>query len=322
MLRRDVPVVETPDINETKQIIKDFGLEVLNSHQWHVQKYPCFVSDVFHGLKAHIASLHGMIEHGDAFGVTATQLEIADQNVSTWIYTADKNILPFVEHCLYRFDSQRFVKLPNGMQPPLVSPINRLELGIPEDAFVFCCVSRAIPEKGWLEAIEAVTLAREISGLDVRLILVGNGPVYDELVRSVLPPFIFLAGFNKNSVGFYAASQAGIMLTTFKSESFPLTIVDCLFSERPFIATSVGEIRNMLTTDSGLAGEVIELENWKVPVNKVAEAIVSLASSPAVYQAAKERACDAAKRYRIDIVVKQYLELIDRDIKRGVALDG
>jgi hypothetical protein len=133
---------------------------------------------------------------------------------------------------------------------------------------------------------------------------------------------IWFAGFNENSVGFYASSQAGIMLTSFKSESFPLTIVDCLFSERPFIATSVGEIRNMLTTDTGLAGEVIELENWKVPVNKVAEAIASLASSPAVYQAAKERACDAAKRYRIDIVVKQYLELIDRDVKRGVALDG
>ena len=322
MLQRDIPVIETSDVHEVKQIIRDFGIDILNSHQWHVQKYPCVVSEVFQGLRAHIASLHGMIEHSDAFGVTSRQLETADRNVTTWVYTADKNIVPFMDNHLFHSDSQRFVKLPNGMQPPLVSPINRLELGIPEDAFVFCCVSRAIPEKGWLEAIEAVTLAREISGLDIRLILVGNGPVYDELVRLSLPPFIFLAGFNENSVGFYAASQAGMMLTSFKSESFPLTIVDCLFSERPFIATSVGEIRNMLTTDTGLAGEVIELENWKVPVNKVAEAIVSLASSPAVYQAAKERACDAAKRYRIDLVVKQYLELIDRDVKRGVALDG
>jgi len=321
MLRRDIPVVETSDINETKQIIEDFGLEVLNSHQWHVQKYPCVVSDVFHGLKAHIASLHGMIEYGDAFGVTSNQIEIADQNVSTWVYTADKNIAPFLEHQLYRPDSPRFVKLPNGMQPPLIIPVNRSELGIPDDAFVFCCVSRAIPEKGWLEAIEALTLAREISGIDIRLILVGNGPVYDELVRSDLPSFVFLAGFSDNSVGFYAASQAGMMLTSFKSESFPLTIVDCLFAERPFIATSVGEIRNMLTTDAGIAGEVIELENWDVPVKKVAEAIVSLASSPDVYKSAKERACEAAKRYRIDLVVKQYLELFDRGIERMAATE-
>jgi glycosyltransferase involved in cell wall biosynthesis len=322
MLRRDVPVVETPDINETKQIIKDFGLEVLNSHQWHVQKYPCVVSDVFHGLRAHIASLHGMIEHGDAFGVTAMHLKTADKHVSTWVYTADKNITPFIDNCLYQADSQRFVKLPNGMQPPLVSPINRSELGIPEDAFVFCCVSRAIPEKGWLEAIEALTLAREISGLDIRLILVGNGPVYDEFLRLGVPSFVFLAGFNENSVGLYAASQAGIMLTKFKSESFPLTIVDCLFAERPYIATSVGEIRNMLTTDTGLAGEVVELENWEVPVEKVADAVVSLASNTTVYQAAKERAREAAKRYRIDLVAKQYLELFDRDIQRSVSLGG
>ena len=322
MLRRDVPVVETSDINKTKQIIKDFGLEVLNSHQWHVQKYPCVVSDVFHGLRAHVASLHGMIEHGDAFGVSEAQLRIADQNVSTWVYTADKNIGPFADHCLYDPDSSRFVKLPNGMHPPLVNPVSLSDLGIPDDAFVFCCVSRAIPEKGWLEAIEALTLAREISGLDIRLILVGNGPVYDEFLRLGVPSFVFLSGFNENSVGLYAASQAGIMLTKFKSESFPLTIVDCLFAERPYIATSVGEIRNILTTDTGLAGEVVELDNWEVPVKKVADAVVSLASNPAVYQAAKECARKAAKRYRIDLVAKQYLELFDRDIRRSVPLGG
>jgi glycosyltransferase involved in cell wall biosynthesis len=208
------------------------------------------------------------------------------------------------------------------MHPPLVNPVSLSDLGIPDDAFVFCCVSRAIPEKGWLEAIEALTLAREISGLDIRLILVGNGPVYDEFLRLGVPSFVFLSGFNENSVGLYAASQAGIMLTKFKSESFPLTIVDCLFAERPYIATSVGEIRNILTTDTGLAGEVVELDNWEVPVKKVADAVVSLASNPAVYQAAKECARKAAKRYRIDLVAKQYLELFDRDIRRSVPLGG
>lgn len=38
--------------------------------------------------------------------------------------------------------------------------------------------------------------------------------------------FVHLAGFSENSVGFYAAADMGIMLTKFKSESFPLTIVD------------------------------------------------------------------------------------------------
>ena len=289
----------------------------MNSHQWHVQKYPTVVGDVFHGLKAHLASLHGMVEHADAFGVTSDQLKIADQNVSTWIYTADKNLGPFEHYGLYQSNSSRFVKLPNGMAMPTIKPIDRFEIGIPDNAFVLCCVSRAIPEKGWEEAIEAVAQARETTGKDIRLILVGNGPVYDEYCSKGVPSFVYLAGFNENSVGFYAASDAGIMLSKFKSESFPLTIVDCLFSGRPFIATSVGEIRNMLTTSTGLAGEVLELDDWVVPVSNAAQTIAAFATNPTIYQYAKANTEEAASRFRIDAVVKKYVELFNHDIAAG-----
>jgi hypothetical protein len=65
MLRNDVPVIETSCIEAMKAIIHDFGVEVLNSHQWYIQKYPLEVPDVFAELSAHVASLHGMIEHGN-----------------------------------------------------------------------------------------------------------------------------------------------------------------------------------------------------------------------------------------------------------------
>ena len=194
---------------------------MLNSHQWHVQKYPVHVPDVFRGLKAHVASLHGMIEYGDAFAVTQEQLRVAHENVTTWVYTADKNLGPFGEYGLHEEDPLRFVKLPNGMEPPQVKAVRRSEIGIPDDAFVLCCVSRAIPDKGWAEAIEAVVRARELSGQDIRLILVGNGPVYDEYCHIGVPEFVFLAGFSENSVGYYAAADMGIMLTKFGRRAFP-----------------------------------------------------------------------------------------------------
>ena len=157
MVRNDVPVVETSDLETTKNVFRDFGIEVLNSHQWHVQKYPIQLPDIFLNLKAHVASLHGMIEYGDAFGVTSEQLKVAHQNVSTWVYTADKNLGPFIEHGLYEEGSRRFIKFPNGMEPPPeIRAVPRAEMGIPESAFVLCCVSRAIPDKGWQETIEAV----------------------------------------------------------------------------------------------------------------------------------------------------------------------
>ena len=315
LLRKDVPVVTTSDVERTKRLIHDFGIEVLNSHQWFVQRYPEQLPDVFSGLKAHVASLHGMLEHTDAFNVTQEALRIAYENVTTWIYTADKNLGAFIENGFYQGNSQRFVKLPNGMAPPIIKPISRAEIGFPEHAFVLCCVSRAIPDKGWAEAIEAVRLARESTGKDIRLILVGNGPVHDDFIHSGVPSFVYLAGFHENSVGFYAAADMGIMLTKFKSESFPLTIVDCFFAGKPYIATAVGEIKNMLATEHGLAGSVVDLEDWEIPVEQVAKIIATYATDSAVMQSAQKVVPEAASRYKIDVVAKQYVSIFERDIQ-------
>ncbi|MBZ9755786.1 glycoside hydrolase family 99-like domain-containing protein [Mesorhizobium sp. ESP6-5] len=311
MLQNDVPLVETPEAEDVRAIIDDFGIEALNTHQWHIQKYPIHVPNVFDRLRTHVASLHGMIEHGEAFEVTQDQLSRADKKVTTWIYTADKNLGPFSKQGLYKKNSPKFMKIPNGMQPPTISPVDRAQLNVPEEAFVLCCVSRAIPDKGWAETIAAVEKARAISGRDIRLILVGNGRVYDEYCRSGVPDFVYLAGFSENSVGYYAASDIGIMLTKFKSESFPLTIVDCLFAGKPYIATDVGEIRNMLSTEDSIAGAVVELDNWEVPVEKAAAAIARLASDREAYQSASACVKELADRYHIEAVASQYVRLFE-----------
>jgi glycosyltransferase involved in cell wall biosynthesis len=320
MLRNDIPVVETSDVNEVKKIIRDFGVEALNTHQWHIQKYPVYVPDVFDQLHAHVASLHGMIEHGNASEVSEEHLRNADHGVTTWVYTAEKNLVPFSDIGLYDKSSPRFVKIPNGLQPPHIIPIPRAEMGIPEHAFVLCCVSRAIPEKGWAETILVVERARALSGRDIRLILVGNGPVYDNYRRVGVPDFVYLAGFSANSVGHYAAADMGIMLTMFKSESFPLTIVDCLFAGKPYIATDVGDIRNMLTTSDDVAGEVIELEDWEVPVERTTQIVAAFATDRQKYTNAVSLVRSIANRYHIDVVASQYIRLFKSSHDKSRAL--
>jgi glycosyltransferase involved in cell wall biosynthesis len=309
MLRNDVPVVETSDVNAMKMIVREFGIEVLSTHHWYIQNYPAKISDVFDDLKAHVASLHGMIEHEHAFGVTEHALREADKKVTTWVYTADKNLGPFKKFGIYGKTSERFRKIFNGMQPPKIVQVMRVHMNIPDDAFVVCCVSRAIVDKGWTEAILAVEQARELSGRDIRLVLVGNGPVYDDLCQIGVPDFVFLAGFSANSVGHYAAADMGIMLTKFKSESFPLTIVDCLFAGRPYIASDVGDIRNMLTNFDGIAGDLIGLEDWEIPIDAVARVISDFASDKEKYQHAMTIAQNIVDRFRIDVVAKQYVDL-------------
>ena len=312
MLRNDVPVIETPSVEYMKAIIHEFGVECLNTHQWHVQKYPLQIPDVFKELRAHVASMHGMIEHGNTSDVTAEELRMADRNVTTWVYTAQKNLIPFADAGLYAEGSPRFVKIPNGMQPPRIVPILRAEIEIPEDAFTLCCISRAIPDKGWAETIQVVDRARALSGQDIRLILVGNGLVYDEYCEVGVPDFVYLAGFSDNAVGYYAAADMGIMLTKFKSESFPLTIVDCLFAGKPYIASDVGDIRSMLTVLGGVAGEVIDLENWEIPIERVAHVVASFATDKKKYTNAQILAQNIAKRYQIDVVASQYVRLFER----------
>src|SRR4029453_12443388 len=148
--------------------------------------------------------------NGDAFGATSGQLRKVDRSVGTWVYTAEKNVKPFRDAGLFDGHSSRFVKIANGMQPLEIVPVPRAEMAIPDDAFTFCCVSRAIPEKGWDETISAVERARRMSSRDIRLILVGNGPLYDKYCRIGAPDFVHLAGFSENSVGHYAAADMGI----------------------------------------------------------------------------------------------------------------
>ena len=159
--------------------------------------------------------------------------------------------------------------------------------------------------------MRVVERARTLSGRDIRLILVGNGPVYDEYCRVGVPDFVYLAGFNENSVGHYAAADMGIMLTKFRSESFPLTVVDCLFAGRPYIASDVGDIRNMLTTAGGVAGEVIELEDWEVPIESAAQTVAAFATDKPRYLSAFALVGGAANRFRIDVVAAQYVRLFE-----------
>ena len=323
MLRNDVPVVETSDVDVVKAMIHDFGVEVLNTHQWHIQKFPLQVPDVFKELRAHIASLHGMIENEKAFLASEEQLRSADQNVTTWVYTAEKDLVPFFDCGLYDKAPSQFVKIPNGMAVPArIIPVPRTDIGIPESAFTLCCVSRAIPEKGWSETILVVERARAISGRDIRLILVGNGPVYDEYCTTGVPDFVYLAGFSENSVGYYAAADMGIMLTKFKSESFPLTVLDCLFAGRPYIASDVGDIRNMLTTEAGLAGEVIELDNWEIPIERSAQVLAAFATDRQKYGKSLSLVQDIANRYKIDVVASQYVRLFQADIGKLAGQQG
>src|SRR5690606_2002964 len=140
------------------------------------------------------------------------------------------------------------------------------ELNISANDFVVCLVARAIPEKGWDEAIRAVGWANERSSRKIHLLLIGEGPEYDRLRPECACQDVQFLGFQPNIRDYFAASDVGFLPSRFKGESAPLVLIDCLRSGKPVIASNVGEIRQMLVAGDGIAGELFDLDNWEIDI--------------------------------------------------------
>ena len=300
MLRPDIPLIERnewcPDV---PMLLEQFGIDVVHSHHASVDVY--FASHARHdGYQAykHVVTMHGMYEAMTNNVFNTTMSKLGDE-VSTWVYIAEKNLQPFRSRGLSF--SGRFTKIPNGMERPEISPVPRSEHGLTDDAFVLCLASRAIPEKGWRVAVDIVGRAREMTGTDIQLLLIGDGPVYEEMSREDVPVYVHLLGFRENVIDFYAASDLGILPTTFPGESFPLSIIECFMAGKPMLVSDVGEVRNMMTSgESELAGDLIDVSGGEIDVEQVAKQMMTMMLDPSVY--GRRAALAAALAERFDMV--------------------
>jgi len=302
LLRKEIPVVKRKSYLSVENLLQEFSIDIVHTHHAFTDKF--FAEHTIKNVK-HVVTLHGMYE---MFSETVLRdlVTLLTGKIDRWVYVSDKNITPFISHGCYKIE--RFIKIGNGMALPYFSAVDRRKLEISKKAFVLCLASRALPEKGWLEAIEATQKAREISGKDIHLLLLGDGVVYDQLCKQGdVSEYIHLLGFQENVTDYYAMSDAGILPSYFKGESFPLSIIECLFAGKPVIASDIGEIRNMLTIDDGLAGVLFALENdGKIPIDDLAAIIMDFAARGTTYTKAKKRVPECAAKFHIGNVVDKY----------------
>lgn len=311
MLNPVIPVVRTNDKTEMADILKWYQIDVINTHH---QTNQSFIADI---LKTnphlrenvrHVATSHGMY---DAFSNEKLSKILKDLygGVDFWTYVADKNLEPFQKERI--FDSAQFKKIPNGIEKPAIKQIHRESLGISENAFVFCLASRAIKEKGWEEAIEAIDRARAKTGKDIQLILIGDGPVYQKLNSETRKEFVHLLGFKDNPCDYYAISDAMILLSYYRSESAPLSIIEALQCGIPVVASDIGDIRQMLTCEKGMAGKVLKLENGMIHIDKASGVIEKMVCDREFYKQCKEYAHIKAKEFDIKEIAEQYIKVFE-----------
>lgn len=304
MIRKDIAYIDLSKNNRLNYIINQFGLDIIHSQHGSVDEIITHFVDK-KDCCSHVISLHGMYEAIDKIYLDPL-LEKVKKSCSAFVYAADKNLIPFKEH---DWDVSEFYKIGNGLLYTETEPVLRSELGISEAAFLICVVTRAIPSKGWEKAIKAVTEARKNSDKDIQLILIGDGEVYDKL-KNKTPKFVHLLGFKSNIRSYFAASDIGLLPSEFKGESFPLVIIDCLFTVTPMIVTDIGESKNQIVSSDGeAAGIVIPMNNGVFEVDDLSEAIVELCSNTDKYNKLKNNVKNVRKKFFIDEVTKKYLNV-------------
>ncbi|WP_167958659.1 glycosyltransferase [Anaerosporobacter faecicola] len=317
LLRSDIPIIQTNREEELANYIRAMRIEVVHTHHQAVQT---FIASMFQKDEEvrkqvyHVATSHGMYESFDDNTLSYILKKQVSGYVDQWTYVADKNRIPFQKMDCY--EEEIFHKITNGMEPPKPGTIRREDLGIPDHAFVFCIASRALKKKGWYEAITCTKEINKTAKKPVHLILVGDGEVYEELQKQDIDPTIHLMGYQKNACDYYQIADAGILLSTYASESTPLTIIEAMMCGKPVIATDLGDIRNMLSWKGKYAGHIIPVKNWKMSLIKVQEAMLSFVNDEEQYQSFCRIAIEKSKSFHIHVIAEQYVDVYDRRLQK------
>ncbi len=299
-LNPSVPLVRLNDTGGLAEVVEQFKIDVIHTHHGAVDEAASYVAENVPTLR-HVVTLHGMYEATEERYLANLLLRVK-KSVDAFVYIADKNLTPFKAADFGR--EEIFHKIGNGLARSPITPVLRADLKIPDEAFAACVVSRALPQKGWQAAIDAVTLANANGGRRIDLILVGAGEMYDKLFGRV-PEFVHMTGFKGNVRDYLAAADVGLLPSEYAGESFPLLIIDSFFAGRPVVSSNLGEVAAMVEG----AGVVFDLVDGKVPIETLAKILRTLADNPDAYKKIRSRVAEQAEKFSIERVAEQYIKL-------------
>lgn len=303
-LAADIPVIYSPQNHKFNTIVVQLGLEVLHSHHGGVDNVICQLNSTKNFQ--HIVTLHGFYEAIGDDVRARERLQYLQKKHTHFTYTADKNLILAQQAGI---DVKMLRKVPNGLPTAPTKSISRESLGLSKNDFVLCLVSRALPSKGWGEAIEIVKMVNKKSPSPVHLLLIGEGEMYERL-RKKPSNWIHFLGNQFCLQDFYALSDMGFFPSRYPGESFPLVNIECLITGTPVIASDVGEIAHQLTTQQGsIAGALFALENGNIPLQKVTEIILNFVNDKTRLEQAKKAAQEQALRFDIKSVAQKYIQI-------------
>ncbi len=145
--------------------------------------------------------------------------------------------------------------IPNGIRPPSVFSdprAVRAGLGVSQDELLAVTVSLMRPEKGHGDLLEAV---RRMKAQNVVVALAGDGPLLDHIRAQVnadpaLAHRVRVLGFRHDVDDLLAA--ADLVVHPSRADALPTALISALAAGRPIVATRVGGIPDIATSECGV----------------------------------------------------------------------
>ncbi|MDE4175244.1 glycosyltransferase [Phaeobacter sp. PT47_59] len=289
-------------------IVMRYGVDIIHSSMWWAD---ALVDNYRNALPADIpwvVSTHGcyetLLQRPGIDRSFPGRMPRMIERVSAWVYTAEKNLAVYDVYGR----PARLSRIPNGMpQEPIRQQLDRAALGLRPEALVMCLASRAIPSKGWMEAVE-LTRVLNAEGHAVDLMLIGEGPSADE-IRELAPEHVHLMGQVSNLQDYLAIADVGLLPSYFVGESLPLVLIEMLAKGLPLVASTIGEIASIVGSGEDAAGVLVPLKDEGLDMEALVAALNRLLDP--VERARLSR--NAQKRFdaefRIERMVDRYAEL-------------
>ena len=314
---KEIPVVTRAEIDAVglTQFMSDWGLDAIVTGHWWADR------QMGHWLDLEpdhpwVVIMHGcydtVVEQPHDFPGHEADFAAIDRNCDCFVWTAPKNRTVFERGIL---TPRRSMNIVNGFEPLPPSTANRRDFGLPEDALVFTLASRAIESKGWLRTLEAFQQVRALAAgrRDVRLQLIGDGPVADKLAGG--PPIdgVHLVRHTARLGDYIAISDVCLLPSWFSGESLPLVLIEFLAQGKPAIVSDIGNCAWAIDADSrrGPAGTVVERIGGEVPLEALVVAMNEFVDDENRAKALEVNARKAFKKFDMTHMMARYRQLID-----------
>jgi len=291
-------------------VLREYKIDVIHSHLFKTD-YALALANRNIGCR-HVVTIHGDYlsnyrEPGKLYNVSNFRQKM------TWL-------IPRLDHIavitgeqfqfmtpLVKDAAKRLHLIYNGVQNKYATAEKR-DAPRKQRAQVFGMVARGIPEKGWAFAIEAFLQAAIPGG---KLLLIGDSAYLQTLRQqyAAQEQVVFL-GKQADPLQSIMNFDAGLLPSVYRGESLPTSVAEYLSAGIPVLATEVGEIRSMITTQEGvMAGELCAVTEGKINVAALAGHMRTAYEDSAWYIAASAAANECFRRFAMSECVTAYLNL-------------